>query len=479
MTTASRAAARDTRAAGAAARITSARFVIAGATLVTVLTRLIDLTGASFTGDEASNVSVVSGGIQQYLRAAALDHHPPLWYAFLGAWTALLGPGDLAARSSSVLAGGLFVPVIAAVAWRMFGPVEAAWAAAVATAWPLLAQEQREVRMYAWLALAVAVALFTLLRAGERRRPRDWAIAGLALAGLAAVHHFGALAAFALAVAALFVWRGSGPLMATSVAAVAYLPVLLVVAQTSTASLPLGHNDLSLGEYVLVLDGVLLGRLHVDRALVVMGAIAFLPALVAGGARAARWLPFLVAIVVMNAIAPIVLTRTLIDWQLGPDLLTPLVPFAILLVARFVTSPAAVLARPYAALLLGIAVVATTQVLRSEPYYGTDWRALASSVQLRTSDESAIYVAPDYHVAALRRYYRGPLPISGVPGGNGALIRGGFAGTVPTRDDLGAVVAAGRPVWLILDDPVAELLPERGWREISRLPGVAAYRAGP
>jgi hypothetical protein len=439
----------------------SPRGIVAAATIATLLTRLVDLTGASFTGDEASNVSVISGGVEQYLRAAAVDHHPPLWYAFLGAWTATVGAGDLAARASSVVAGVLFVPVIAAVAWRMFAPAEAAWAAVFASAWPLLAQEQREVRMYAWLSLAVAVALLALLRASDRRRARDWALAGVALAALAAIHHFGLLAAFALAVGSLIVWRGTGPLMAASVAALAYLPVALILAQTSTASLPFGRSELSVGEYVIVLDGVLLGRLHVDRALVVMGSFAFLPALIVGAARAARWWPFLVAILATNVVVPVALTRTFVDWLLGPDLLTPLVPFAIVLVARFATAPRPLVVRPYATALLAIAIVALVQAVRVEPYYATDWRAVAASVESATTTEQFIYVAPDYHVAPLRRYYRGPLRIDGAP------------------SDLDGVVADGRAGWLVLDDPVADRLPARGWREMARFPGLATYRVGP
>jgi 4-amino-4-deoxy-L-arabinose transferase-like glycosyltransferase len=455
------------------ASLSSPRVLVGAAAFVTVAIRIVDIAGPSFTGDEAANLALSQGGVWNHLEALHAVPYPPLWYGLLGMWTLAFGGNDLAARLFSVVAAVLFIPVIAEVTRRMFGGREAVVAAFLGALWPLLVQEQREIRAYTWLALATALALLGLLHAAERRRPRDWALAGLGLAALASIHHFGFLAAVALGVGALAIWPGTGPLIAASVTVVAYLPTAYFDSNMDRSIIPFGASELSLGEYIVVLSQVIVGRLHLDRALVVMGAFAFVPALAVGVWRAGRWRWLYASIVVTNVLVPIALTRTVINWLLGPDHFAPLVPFAILAVARFATAPWPVLVRPYTAFLAAILVAAIPQVVLVEPYRGTDWRAVVATIEARTTNELAVYVAPYFHEAPLAHYYRGALPIAAIPGDD---PRAAPETPPPT---LATLVAAGSPSWLVLDEPEVERLPASGWREIARFPELRLFRIGP
>ena len=447
--------------------------------MVTLATRLADLGGPSFTGDEAANLALAQGGVWQHLEELHSVPYPPLWYGLLGIWSSLFGNADVAVRLLSVVAGIAFVPVIAELARRMYGDREAVCAAFLAALWPLLAQEQREVRAYAWIALGTAVVLLAVLHAGERDRPRDWAVAGLALAALASIHHFGFLAAAGIVFASLAIWRRAGPLIAASVMAVAYVPTAYFDSFMNRAIIPFGTRELSLGEYLIVFDGVLVGRLHIDRSLIAMAGAAFLPALAIGIARSGRWRWYWVTAAVASIAVPIALTRISVDWLLGPDHFAPLVPLAILAVARFATSSPSLVVRPYSALLAAILVAALPQALFVEPYFGTDWRVLVADVEARTTTERAVYIAPGFHLAPLAHYYRGSLPLAEVPQVAGDPSRANPGDT--TAADLAALVAGGVPEWLILDDSFRDRLPAAGWREVLHRSegGIGLYRLWP
>src|SRR5437867_11247792 len=138
--------------------------VVVSATVLGLALRIFNLTGTSFTHDEAYSVWAVRD-VARYLGVMATDGHPPLWYAGLGLWTAAFGDSDLSARLSSAVAVIPLVSLTALAAGRLFAAASARWAAALTAIWPMLVLEQRAVRMYAWLPVLVAAAVLLPARA--------------------------------------------------------------------------------------------------------------------------------------------------------------------------------------------------------------------------------------------------------------------------------------------------------------------------
>ena len=83
----------------------------------------------------------------------AQDIHPPLYYALLHGWTAILGTGPAALRLLSVVVGVLTIPLLYLVARRMFTRRVALLATFLLTISPLHVYYSQEVRMYGLVAL--------------------------------------------------------------------------------------------------------------------------------------------------------------------------------------------------------------------------------------------------------------------------------------------------------------------------------------
>ena len=108
----------------------------------------------------------------------AQDIHPPLYYALLHGWAALLGTGPTALRLLSVVVGVLTIPLLYLVARRMLSARAALLAAFLLTINPLHVYYSQEVRMYglvALLSVAILAAAWRVLeqRAEERRSRGD------------------------------------------------------------------------------------------------------------------------------------------------------------------------------------------------------------------------------------------------------------------------------------------------------------------
>ena len=102
----------------------------------------------------------------ELFRIAALDRHPPLFFALYKIWQSLSGQSNYTVRFLAVLAGVLTVPLAyaAAQAWarnRRLALLAAFYAAAA----PLLVYYGQVNRMYAWTPVGVLLAAWTLLKA--------------------------------------------------------------------------------------------------------------------------------------------------------------------------------------------------------------------------------------------------------------------------------------------------------------------------
>ena len=102
----------------------------------------------------------------------AQDIHPPLYYALLHAWAALLGTGPAALRLLSLVVGVLTIPLLYLVARRMLSTRAALLAALLLTISPLHVYYSQEVRMYglvALLSVGVLAAAWRVFDAETRR----------------------------------------------------------------------------------------------------------------------------------------------------------------------------------------------------------------------------------------------------------------------------------------------------------------------
>ncbi len=102
----------------------------------------------------------------------AQDIHPPLYYALLHGWTALLGTGPTALRLLSVVIGVLTIPLLYLVARRLLATRAALLATFLLTINPLHVYYSQEVRMYGLVAL-LSVGILAAAWRGLTRRHGD------------------------------------------------------------------------------------------------------------------------------------------------------------------------------------------------------------------------------------------------------------------------------------------------------------------
>ncbi len=116
--------------------------------------------------DEAFSLWMARHPLGEMLRwTIGIDQHPPLYYALLHGWTAMLGDGEGAARSLSALCSLLTIPVIYGLGRRLSGGERAPGllAALILAVSPFHVRFAQEARMYALLTLNAALALLGML----------------------------------------------------------------------------------------------------------------------------------------------------------------------------------------------------------------------------------------------------------------------------------------------------------------------------
>jgi mannosyltransferase len=114
--------------------------------------------------DEALSVEIASRGFSDMVDALRNDGHPSLFYLLLGGWMDLFGDSDAAVRSMSGLASLATVGVLWRIGRRRSTDLGIA-AALLGLSAPYLLRYGTEARMYALLALFVALAWLAVERA--------------------------------------------------------------------------------------------------------------------------------------------------------------------------------------------------------------------------------------------------------------------------------------------------------------------------
>ena len=233
--------------------------------LAALALRVYKLDGQSLWYDEGFSVYLAEMAPAEIVARTAADIQPPLYYLLLHGWIQLLGDGEAAVRSLSVLFGVLSVPLIYALALALFHSRAAGLLAALLLAVsPLHLWYGQEARMYTLLTFLCLLSS-TLLLLAVRARTGVQAAGlwlGYTLANVAAVYaHYFAFFVLAFQAAFLFLvawsggfrpWRlllgGLASGLATVLAYLPWLPHLVTRLGTDVSYLP---GQLKLGEVLV------------------------------------------------------------------------------------------------------------------------------------------------------------------------------------------------------------------------------------
>ena len=132
--------------------------------------RAVNLGGRTLWYDEAFSVRFAEKGLSAMLEGTvshggdAAEEHPLLYYAGLYVWMRLVGQSPEMVRAFSLLAGVATVAVIGRLAADLFGRRAGLVAALMAAAAPFPIQYAQETRMYALMALWLALATWCSVR---------------------------------------------------------------------------------------------------------------------------------------------------------------------------------------------------------------------------------------------------------------------------------------------------------------------------
>jgi uncharacterized membrane protein len=188
--------------------------------------RVYRLNGQSLWYDEAVTAQVAAQGLGELTRWTADDIQPPLYYYAVAGWTRLAGRSEWMLRLPSAFFGTLTVPLLWALARRLFGRDRtgriAAMAAALLAAFsPLYVYYAQEARMYTLLTFLGLLAGYALVRAtiDDRRwtmgasssvvhRPSSvwWFLFVAASVALLYTHYFGVFLLLAYGVCFMIGW---------------------------------------------------------------------------------------------------------------------------------------------------------------------------------------------------------------------------------------------------------------------------------
>jgi 4-amino-4-deoxy-L-arabinose transferase-like glycosyltransferase len=183
--------------------------------------------------DEGYSVWFATHPLSQMVALTAQDIHPPLYYALLGGWISVLGPGPIPLRLFSVFVGTLAVPLIYIAGYRMSGPHVAVLAASLLAINPFHIFYSQEVRMYGLMALLsigiLTTAWYALTTPVGAARPRGLPLYVSLMAAALYTQYYGVFLLAGITLYALWHWRRQrrmlvGWLAAQAVVALLYLP---------------------------------------------------------------------------------------------------------------------------------------------------------------------------------------------------------------------------------------------------------------
>jgi len=407
--------------------------------LIGVETRFVGLADRSLWVDEAYSVTVARtpvAVIVQFLRGNH-DTHPPLYYVLLHAWIHLFGESEIAVRSLSALIGLLMVPLLYAFARRLVDRNVAVLASALLAGSAFAVHAAQEARMYPLLGLLALGSWFSMLRAMESRKARDWALYAVCGALMLYTHYFGFLVLGSQVLYLVPRWRRDRRTLRDAAVALGAVAALFspwvpaLIAQTisgrgwPTFRPPADAHELAALLALFGFGGELFGSggyFHTPLGPPLEEALVTVPvlALVGAGVYALRgdraWLlgwywagPILAAAVASQ--------RVNIFYPRYFSFLTP--PFALLLAAGIDLAAAAVIgwarrgleSRPVALAGCAVIVLAVNAPVingyAAGDYANYDWRSAAKVVAAAADPKDYLLFVPGFAEDPFEYYYKG------------------------------------------------------------------------
>jgi mannosyltransferase len=366
--------------------------------MIATVIRLLTINNQSFWTDEALTAYEAHVPFGAMLNSVMhVETTPPLYFVLVWAWAHVVGIGEVALRTPSMLAGVVLVPIAYLSARELASRWAGVIAAALVTVNPFLIWYSQEARAYMLLTMLCGASLLWFARARRdpsRRNLAWWA----ALSCLAVMTHF--FAGFAIAPEALWLlWRAAGPGRAHGAGRAR--PVLIavgVVAAVQAAMLPFAVADTSHGVGWIASTPRMhrIGQLTLEWGVSVLSrqgnwreglAIwALLAALVIlllrlggtprerDGARAAA------AITGFVFLVPLALGFLGEDYFLSRNEIPAMIPLLTLLAAACAAPRARLPGSALAVALLVIFSVAAVRVQTDGRYQRPDWRKVARAL---------------------------------------------------------------------------------------------------
>ncbi len=133
--------------------------------LLAGLLRVIGLDFQPLWWDEGYSLYASTMDISSMVARTAEDIHPPLYYALLHLWIALVGSRAAAVRIFSVMSGVVAIPLLYLVGRRLFGSTVGILAALLMAVSPFHVYYSQEVRMYGLETVLGLLSVYLMLKA--------------------------------------------------------------------------------------------------------------------------------------------------------------------------------------------------------------------------------------------------------------------------------------------------------------------------
>lgn len=132
--------------------------------LVGLILRLIDITTESYWFDEVYSIALAKFSFREIAVYTGKDVHPPFYYMMLHIWLNLFGNSELAARSLSAVFSLATIPVLYAIAVRVFYKNVAYVAALIFAFSRINIFYSQECRMYTLLTFLACLSFLLLIK---------------------------------------------------------------------------------------------------------------------------------------------------------------------------------------------------------------------------------------------------------------------------------------------------------------------------
>ena len=388
--------------------------------------RVYDLGNLTLYGDYAYSVYSARMDWAAIALESSIDSHPPFYYYLLHIWMLVSGQNELTIRMLSAMIGVLVIPATYSLGVRHLDRRVGMLGSLLVAVSPSLVHYSRLPRMYGLLVLLGLLSIYTLTRAIELDRRRDWLAFFITTSLLAYTHYYGL--ALIAAEAAYYIWakrsrawRNVRSLATAGALAAVCLPWLFFAAKSSAAAtartisnapwpkdiagilaqfwIPFNVGDFLSAKASLALSLVMLGlwltALYLERHHLLRRW------------RDVRFLVFSIAIPIVGS---------LIIFLVAPYFVRPrffifCIPPYLLLLATVLSGKRRWLATAGVVTTLLVSSYALQDMYRVEPYYVEgDAIQLTDRIQQIAQPEDAVVFQAFWQIGYFTTHYRGAMP---------------------------------------------------------------------